>query len=160
MLNKDGNLIPGKPIALIGKKKINILHTPASIVTLDNEIYKLAGRMLTTCRINGGMAIAANQVGIPINLVVTNVGKGYINIGYAPDKDRETEEATEGCLSLPGKRFVVLRFKKIELNTTNLKGEYVFEKMENLQARMWQHETDHIQGKLLSDNPNKEVRLV
>lgn len=147
----------GKPIALIGKKKLDILHTPAVNVQVDKEILDLAGRMLATVRVQRGYAIAANQVGVPINLIVLPVGEAYVNVGYAHD-GQETDEGIESCLSLPGKKFSVFRYNRIEWNAVNaVTGEFKFEKLADFTARMWQHETDHLKGLLLSDYA-KEVR--
>lgn len=150
-------LIAGKPMALIGKKKIDILHSPAQKVgQFDEEILSLASRMYGTV-LERGHAIAANQVGIPLNLIVLDNGQGYINI-QIEEVDDETEIGVEGCLSLPGRHFVVPRFKKIKLVAQDLMNMKVEEEKEDFEARMWQHEYDHLRGELISEQGYQEIK--
>lgn len=151
MINAKGKLIPGRPLALIGKKKIDILHTSAKLVdSVDKEIIILASRMYATVK-HIGHAIAANQIGIPINLIVLADGLAYINVSINPDLESGMEPGVEGCLSLPGRHYLVDRYLSIEFSGTTLKNEIINSDVEGFEARMWQHEFDHLNGKLLSE---------
>lgn len=138
-----------KPMALIGKKQRDLLMSKSEDVpAIDSEIIDLAGRMVATCRAKNGYAIAAIQVGVPLNLVALRNGDVYFNV-YVSPVERETEDDLEGCLSLPGKGFVVPRYKTIDLDAMLLSGEEVSEQFSGFEARMWQHEYDHINGILI-----------
>jgi peptide deformylase len=151
-LQKDVHpLKPSAPMALIGKKKIYILHTPSeAVLEIDKDVVSLARRMLATCRAKRGHAIAAVQVGVPLNLVVLDNGQAFVNI-LVEAATEETVIEKEACLSLPGKVFDVPRFKEIDWSATSLTGTPVDNFFTDFEARMWQHEWDHIQGRLLSD---------
>jgi len=142
---------PTAPMALIGKKKIDILHKPSeAVLEIDKEVLKLASRMLATCHAKRGHAIAAVQVGVPINLVVLDNGQGFVNV-LVEAASEEMVVDKEACLSLPGKVFSVYRYKEIDWSGTNVAGEEISNFFTDFEARMWQHEFDHIQGRLLSD---------
>jgi peptide deformylase len=147
-----------KPMALIGKKNIDVLHTPAQKVEdIDAEIRSLATRMLATCRTQKGYAIAANQIGIPINLVVLASGEGYVNVEI--ECEGETSLDVEGCLSLPGRRFLVPRFETIQWSGTSITDDISYQdEKTGFEARTWQHENDHLQGKLISEQGYIEYR--
>lgn len=147
-----GMVAPSRPINLIGKKKLNILHTKSEMLdSIDNEVINLAGRMLATCRVQRGLAIAAVQVGVPINLLVFRDGSAFVNVEIEPLSE-DMEEGFEACLSLPGKTFCVPRYTEIQVSAVTILGQYAEAVETGDQARMWQHENDHLLGKLLSDD--------
>jgi len=144
-------------MALIGKKKIDILHTESSAVTtIDDEIRDLAFRMVETCKRGNGYALAAVQVGIPINLIVTSQGEGFVNIEV--ETSGEIEVAPEGCLSIPGRWYMVPRFNKAKIIGQRISGQTFTKDVENFEARIWQHENDHLLGKLISEEGYEEFR--
>jgi peptide deformylase len=142
-----------RPMALIGKKKINILHTPSEeIEELNQEVIDMAKKLRATARVHSCYAVAAVQVGVPINMVAWKNGDVAINIVL--DGEGEMYEDEETCLSLPGKKFIVPRFKEVHIQATfltELGPNFVEEDVDGFSARVWQHEYDHIEGKLLSD---------
>jgi peptide deformylase len=140
-----------QPMALIGKKKIDILHTPAENVVVDDKLVELSKKMIATVRKSYGHALAAVQVGIPINLVVTHGGQTFLNIEIDVDEESDIITEPEGCLSLPGRIFEVPRFSSIEFNADTLDGERVYNEFKDFEARIWQHENDHLLGKLISE---------
>jgi len=148
------HLTMSKPMALIGKKKIDILHTPSEeIEIIDEEVMNIARRLQATARVNSCYSVAAVQVGIPINMIAWKNGDVCINTSVYGEGDMEDD--FEGCLSIPGKQFLVPRFVAVSVQTVFLtsSGPKVHEdKVEGMNARIWQHEYDHIEGKLLSDS--------
>lgn len=146
---------PSKPIRLIGKKQNDLLHTPAEMLDdITDEVRALASKMLATVRVQNGIAIAAVQVGVPINLVVLRDGSAFVNMEIEPTSD-ELDEDLEGCLSLPGKVFKVLRHKEVQVSGITIYGQYCEAVETGFAARMWQHENDHLMGRLLTDKRKK-----
>lgn len=141
-----------KPMAVIGQKKFAILETKSEHVDeITDDIKLLARKLLTTCIKKDGHAIAAVQVGIPINLVVTATGEAFVNVGVSTT-GKKKEDGIEGCLSIPGRYYNVPRFKKAEFSGTNVEtGEFLFKKVDGFEARLWQHEYEHLQGQLISE---------
>jgi len=99
--------------------------------------------------------LAAIQVGKPLKVFIileteTREYKTFINpeIEYIGS---EKEKDIEGCLSLPDDQSEVSRHRKIEVKYTNRQGEKKKEKYEGFDARIIQHEYDHLEGKLFVD---------
>ena len=141
-----------KPMNLVGKSHPILLGKADAI--LESEIpdyFTLASRMLATCRVKGGVAIAAPQVGVPVQLVVQWNGNVLINPEVELDEGSGTEPGLEGCLSIPGRTFKVERFLACSISAWNMKGERQEYDAEGLDARMIQHELDHLGGVLISE---------
>ena len=112
----------------------------------------LVKRMLSV--VDGvGVGLAAIQIGFPDRIVVMDLGDGmkeYINpeiISRSPD----IVYSQEGCLSVPGKRFVCKRNKELELSYTNLSNSKQTRKLDGFPAVVAQHEIDHLDGVLICD---------
>jgi peptide deformylase len=134
-----------------------------TVETFDDNLKVLAGRMLELMREDRGVGLAAPQVGLGVRLFVMNAtGKPeddrvYIN-PVLLDPSGE-EEGDEGCLSLPGINIGVLRSKSIRMLAQDLDGKG-FEQIESgYVARIWQHETDHLNGILLLNRMSAVQRL-
>ena len=114
------------------------------------------------CEANG-IGLAANQVGWLERLIVkdeTGEQKGervFINPEIIHEEGETLEE--EGCLSLPGVFGKVSRAKKVVVVAYNLKGERLEMEAEDLPARVWQHEIDHLNGTLIIDRMTPASRL-
>lgn len=140
--------------------KLQILTLPDPSLTticapapVDRFTRALASDMRETIRVTG-LGLAAPQVGHQIRLFVVNVGKlglpyfAFFNplITWAsPDQ----EWGDEGCLSDPGtvkSNLRIRRHKTIEVQFTNRSGELMTQRFEGLQARVLQHEIDHLDG--------------
>ena len=147
-----------KPMALIGKKN-PVLTQIALPVPQDEDMDRLGSlveRMLATCRVKGGIALAAPQVGVNKRIVVTYEGSVWINPVLELDEDEVATEA-EGCLSLPGRVYAVERPLRCSLTAMSLYGwEEQTVDLENLEARVAMHEVDHLDGVLISAR-GKEV---
>lgn len=150
-------------MAVIGRKN-PILKRPARTIVLNDgtrvALTELANRMLATVRVKGGIAIAAPQVGVSKRMVVTWDGTCWINPVLELDTE-ELAEDREGCLSLPGRAYRVNRPVRCSMACTDLSGTDIVVDLENLEARMIQHEVDHLDGILISDRgvevPNSGV---
>jgi peptide deformylase len=113
-------------------------------------IAQLIADMADTMRDAGGIGLAAPQVHVPLRLFVWLEGEAVrtvINPELAPIGD-ETEAGWEGCLSIPGLRGLVLRFRRVAWRGEDASGGTVSGEAEGLPARVMQHEFDHLEGTL------------
>jgi len=114
------------------------------------EIARLIADMGETMRDAGGIGLAAPQVHVPLRLFVWLEGeavRAVINPELAP-LDDETEPGWEGCLSIPGLRGLVPRFRRIAWRGEDETGTAIGGEAEGLLARVMQHEFDHLEGTL------------
>jgi len=140
-----------RPLALVGRKH-PALHAPALAVDDPATVYDLADRMIATLRRHRGYALAACQVGEFVNLVVLGPGMAYCNVAVEVEADTPRAVAVEECLSLPGRRFAVPRAVLVRVEAFDLvRAERIAAEFRDLDARLWQHEADHLNGVLISD---------
>ena len=99
-----------------------------------------------------GIGLAAPQIGINESMVVIDIGQGlYKLINVKIVKKQGSRAMEEGCLSVPGISVKVKRAKKILVKAQNESGEDVDLEAEGLLACVFQHEVDHLNGKLIID---------
>jgi peptide deformylase len=123
---------------------------------ISAELKDLFSRMIETMEAKEGVGLAAPQIGESKKVIVVRTEKGpvvFVNPRIIK-KSRETERAEEGCLSLPGIWLEIKRAKEIELEAVDINGKKVQIKAEGLLARVFQHEIDHLEGKLIIDRLN------
>jgi peptide deformylase len=141
------------PIVLYGEP---VLEKPAeSVADFDTpELNKLVDDMFESMYAARGVGLAATQIGISKRIAVIDLSVGedpeqklvLINPEVIHREGAQTGE--EGCLSLPGFREQVTRPQKVTVRAKNAKGE-AFEKAgEDLLARAFVHEIDHLNGRL------------
>lgn len=144
----------------VEKKSENpILRTPSSpIQKVDKKIKKLIGDMEDTMFKLNGVGIAAPQVGVNLQLALArlNVDTSHetILVLINPQIIHCSEEMTEmeeGCLSLPGKWGKTQRHYSLTVTFANEKGQPQKLHLENFNARIIQHEVDHLSGMLFID---------
>ena len=135
-------------------------HQAKRVRLFDAELRELADAMLETMYAEGGMGLAAVQVGAAKQLVVVDLLAGgedeqardprvYVNPEII---EREGEIVTEeGCLSVPEFTAEVTRAERIRLRYQGLDGSAHEEALEGIAAVCLQHEIDHLQGKLFVD---------
>lgn len=104
---------------------------------------------------NKGVGLAAPQVGINQQIFVADTGDGmgpqaFINPKLVK-KSTITQKMEEGCLSIPGVNISVKRPAKILVKYTDEDGQLIEREMDGLLARVFQHESDHLHGKLIID---------
>lgn len=128
------------------------------IDTIDKSTKKLAKDMLETMNANNGLGIAAPQVGVNKRMFITTINMGTDHEGLItminpyiefPNDEKETGE--EGCLSLPELYKPVTRHKYVRVKYKDLKNNDQILDLEGLNARVIQHETDHLDGILFID---------
>lgn len=112
----------------------------------------LIGDMLDTMYEKMGVGLAAPQVGILKRIVVIDVGEGpivLINPEIIETSGEQTGE--EGCLSVPGKAGLVTRPNYVKVKALNEDMEEIVLEGEELLARAFCHEIDHLDGKMYVD---------
>jgi peptide deformylase len=148
------------------------------VPAVTDEVRAVALRMIEVMRRLEGVGLAAPQVGLPWRLFVAEVPedpeenrlasadppsatlepKVYINptlSAYSSDR----EPFTEGCLSLPKIRGEVIRPSQVTISALDLDGNPFTQRAAGLLARVWQHETDHLDGVLILDRMTQMSRL-
>jgi peptide deformylase len=132
-----------------------VLETPAQPVTeFDDELKKLVEDMFESMYEARGVGLAAPQIGIAKRLAV-------IDVTFKEDPDAKLVLAnpqiirtegkhrqSEGCLSIPEFREQVTRAKKVTIRAQDVNGKWYEKTGEELLARAFLHETDHLNGKL------------
>ncbi|HWQ39789.1 MAG TPA: peptide deformylase [Burkholderiales bacterium] len=140
----------GDPLLLERARPVQRFDTP--------ELHGLIRDMDDTMRARNGAGIAAPQIGVSLQVVIFGVGA---NARY-PDAEQvpytvlinpvleplgeAMEEGWEGCLSLPGMRGLVPRYKQVRYRGFDQFGKAIDRSVSGFHARVVQHETDHLLG--------------
>jgi peptide deformylase len=118
------------------------------------ELDKFLEDMFESMYAAKGVGLAAPQIGISRKIAVIDVSNGenpddkLVLINPSIVKVEGKQEGEEGCLSIPGFREQVKRGKRVTVRAQNAKGEEFEQTGEDLLARAFLHETDHLYGRL------------
>ncbi|MEW6041963.1 MAG: peptide deformylase [Elusimicrobiota bacterium] len=131
-----------------------LLKKTKPLTEITAETIKIIKKMIETLKKANGIGLAANQVGIPLKILVIS----------CPDKNNKKNEVVlinpciikkwgeiceeEGCLSFPGLYLKIKRSKGVRVKALTDKGEPVVIEGEDLISRVLQHEIDHLEGKI------------
>ncbi len=131
--------------------------------TSDDTLRPLAERMAKMMYEAPGIGLAAPQIGVLKRFIVYDLsddGSGLSAICNPTivERSEETEIDDEGCLSFPGISVPVERSLKVTCEGVSLEGKPVKLDAEGLEARMFQHEIDHLDGVLIIDRATPEER--
>jgi peptide deformylase len=122
----------------------------AEIEDVDGNLARLADDMVATMYEAPGVGLAAPQVGVERRLFVYDVGEGpQVVVNPVVAEHRGEWEYEEGCLSVPGLSWPIVRPKEVHLTGYDLDGQEVSIEADELLARLFQHELDHLDGILL-----------
>ena len=150
-------------LALVRKFGDPVLRTKARPVDrFDEALATEAGRMGIVMEDAFGIGLAATQVGVPHRLLVYRVEPDSpVNALVNPviewsSKDAETME--EGCLSLPGVHVDVERAIHVRVSARDERGDQLVVEASGLEARVIQHEMDHLDGVLILDRTSRDQR--
>ncbi|MBN1258844.1 peptide deformylase [Candidatus Peregrinibacteria bacterium] len=122
--------------------------------TITRETLKFIKKMEETMMAEKGVGLAAPQVGKNERIIVALLNQKTIVPMINPEITAHSEEiclGEEGCLSLPGQWGNVRRFKEIIVKYKTPKNEERMMKLEDFNARIVQHEIDHLNGILFTD---------
>jgi peptide deformylase len=139
-----------------------LLRIAQPIAEFDTpELHRLVADMFETMAAANGAGLAAPQIGVNLQLVIFGTDAPNPRYPDAPLVPRtvllnpqvtpigtDEEEGWEGCLSVPGLRGVVPRWKMIRYTGFDLFGDPIDRTVDGFHARVVQHECDHLVGKL------------
>ncbi len=143
----------------------------SSIVPFDKEVFKkqekisiteFCNNMFETMKNYGGIGLSANQVGKPYRMFVMgdnlNIEKGRKWVCINPeitDMSKETIRYKEGCLTFPFLFLDIERPQKVKVKYLNEQLETVEEEFDGIVSRCYQHELDHMQGRVFTELVSK-----
>ena len=141
------------PVLKIGDKILTTKAHPVTTITAAD--HKLVRDMIETMYEQSGVGLAANQVGVLKSVFVASPSqeKGQELVFFNPEiiKKEGVIKEFEGCLSIPEFFEPVKRAKTVWMRAMTLEGRMVEVKGTGLLARIFQHETDHLNGILFVD---------
>jgi peptide deformylase len=137
-----------------------VLKTEAAEITnVDGKLVALADEMLEVMYDAPGLGLAAPQIGVQKQLFVYDVGDGPRALLNPTIKESRGEWVyEEGCLSIPGLYVEMLRPKEVLLHGWDLDGNEIEMEADELTARLFQHELDHLHGVLMFERMTPEQR--
>jgi len=145
-----------RKIITIGDAKLRKESKP--VTKFNHRLQVLLDDMVDTMRENNGAGLAAPQVGILKRCCVVEVEDQVYQLVNPEIIAREGEqEGAEGCLSIPGRMGYVKRPQKVTVRAQNGKGETFEITGEDLLARAFCHEIDHLNGVLYIDIMDHEI---
>jgi peptide deformylase len=137
-----------------------VLKTEAAEITdVDDKLVRLAAEMVQVMYEAPGIGLAAPQIGVQKQLFVYDIGDGpatLVNPRIVESSGEWVHE--EGCLSIPGLYVEMLRPKEVLMAGWDLDGNEVSIEADELLARLFQHELDHLHGVLMFDRMTPEQR--
>lgn len=153
------------PVELVNLDQLRVLHFPhpvlmarcGEVTRVDAQLRGWISQMQALVAEHNGLGLAANQVGLPYRIFVTQ-DDVYINPVIKNMTGGWTEHA-EGCLSLPNVYINVKRHKKVKLQAYNLSGEEVNITLSGMKARVVQHEVDHLDGLMFFNRVDPDLYM-
>ncbi len=159
---------------IIAKLGESILRKKAKKVkNIDSEkIQSVITKMITCVKVSRGVGLAAPQVFEPYQILIisSHPNDRYPNAPLMKNevlinpeiikKSKKKVKDWEGCLSIPGIRAKVPRYKKIEVKYTTVEGKTKKVIFEDFIARIFQHEYDHLIGKVYLDRVKDNIDIV
>jgi len=144
-------------IRLIGDP---VLRQRASEITaVDGKLVRLADDMVATMYAAPGVGLAGPQVGVQKRIFVYDIGEGPQTIINPELRESRGEWAyEEGCLSIPGLSFELVRPQEVHLVGYDLDGNELSIEADEILARCFQHELDHLDGVLFVERLDDDAR--
>jgi peptide deformylase len=131
------------------------------VTDIDGRLAKLAEDMLETMYDAPGVGLAAPQIGVQKRFFVYDLGDGeggQVLINPVITESSGEWEFTEGCLSVPGLHWDIVRPKEIHLTGLDIDGNEISFDADEYTARVFQHELDHLDGVLLLERLDEDQR--
>ena len=165
------------PVRRIVRMGHPALREPAKPLADDeigsNEMHRLLADMIDTLHDYGGIGLAAPQINEPLRIAIIELPGGPSRYGELPAipltafinpeveiLDAQTAGYWEGCLSVPGLRGYVERPQHIRVRAFNQRREPMELTLQGFAATVFQHEFDHLDGRLYVDRITDPTRLV
>ena len=145
------------PIRIYGDPVLGAITT--DVEDIDAKIAALAQSMIDTMNEAPGVGLAANQIGVQKRLFVYDKGDGprvVVNPVIVETSGEWMYE--EGCLSVPGLSWEIVRPNAVHLRGYDLDGKEFNVEAEEFEGRIFQHEIDHLNGVLLIERLTEEQK--
>jgi len=138
------------------RKKTTTIKDP-----LSDDVQKIIPRMFAAMHHAQGIGLAAPQIGLSCRIAVIEIARTrYVLINpILSALSREKVLFEEGCLSIPQKRFDIIRSIRVTVRYTDEHGEKRKMKADGLLAIALQHETDHLDGIVIADRYAQQKKL-
>jgi peptide deformylase len=145
-----------RPVLKMGTPLLRQVALP--VARFDTDLAALVTDMNDTMRALSGAGIAAPQIGVDLRVVIFELRENprYPHVAPVPytvlvnpvltPLGNEEDEGWEGCLSVPGLRGLVPRFRRLRYQGFDLHGTPIDRSVEGFHARVVQHEVDHLDG--------------
>ncbi len=145
------------PIRLHGDP---VLRQPtAPVEEIDAALVRLARDMVETMYAAPGVGLAANQIGVQKRMFVYDIGDGpHVVVNPVLSGHDGTWSYDEGCLSVPGLFWPIERPGRVHLSGVDLDGKELSVEAEEMLARVFLHEVDHLDGVLLLERLGADQR--
>lgn len=131
----------------------------ADVADVDSTLVRIVEGMIETMYSADGVGLAAPQVGVRKRLFVWDLGDGPRTIVNPQIVESDGEWAyDEGCLSVPGLSWEIVRPKQVHVIGRDLDGNEVSVEADEMEARLFQHELDHLDGTLLIERLDDDTR--
>lgn len=161
-------------VAKILKYGSSVLRQHSELIKKDDDIQKLIDNLFETLSKEGGIGLAAPQIGVLKRVFVMDTNpveetdepilrfKRVVVNPQIIKRTIETSIYSEGCLSIPGVYEDVIRPQKIIVNYLDESFNQVERELDGIEARIFQHEFDHLDGVLFVDriSPIRRSMLV
>ena len=146
-----------RPVLRMGDSRLLQVSQPVERIDAP-ELQALLADMLDTMRALDGAGLAAPQIGVPLRVVIFGIESNprYPDAEPVPQTvlinplitllDADMEEGWEGCLSVPGMRGLVPRYRRLRYQGMDAQGNGIDRSVEGFHARVVQHECDHLDG--------------
>ena len=151
--------MPILPIVKLGDPRLRLKGERVKV--FDKQLHRLLDDMLVTMRDAPGVGLAAQQIGLAMQVCVIEVeGKVHELVNPRITSLEGEQDDLEGCLSIPGFYAYRKRASKAVIEGQNRHGRKVRVSGTGLLARAIQHEFDHLQGELYVDRLGPDVELI
>ena len=131
----------------------------ADVDNVDATLMRIVEGMVETMYSADGIGLAAPQVGVQKRLFVWDMGDGPRTIINPQVVESDGEWVhDEGCLSVPGLTWEIVRPKEVHVVGRDLDGNEISVEADELEARLFQHELDHLDGTLLIERLDEATR--
>ena len=140
------------PVVKFGEPVLEALAEPVTV--FDDELRKLLDDMFESMYAAHGVGLAAPQIGVSKRIAVIDVtfqedpGAKLVLVNPEIVRTEGKQRGQEGCLSIPEFREQVTRAKRVTVRAQDAEGKWFEKTGEDLLARAFLHETDHLNGKL------------
>ena len=141
------------PDAFVWEMTWKSLHTPAEPVLPSEDITEIVDRLIAIARLQEGVGMAAPQIGVAKRIAIVNAHRSPLILvnPVISRHGRQVITAAEDCLTTKHSIVYVPRFRIIEIDFQDLNRQNQHLRLTDFDARVAQHEVDHLDGKLIVD---------